>query len=197
MVALLLFLLHSYDSWASVAEKVSKSILYVESQEGGCTGFVVNADVKGGKDYIQTAGHCLGADLFADGAAAKVVWKDSKHDLAILEVEDTGRPALHLAAKNPNIGEEVASYGYGYALARPMFRAAHISDNQAEVPEVEGGPFVMLDTPFVPGQSGGPCVNLQGEVVLIVQRGDVSHLGIGAGAERLRDKAGRYYEQVK
>jgi S1-C subfamily serine protease len=185
---------HAAD-WTAIAKKANESIVYIESASGSCTGFVINSDAKGGKDYIQTAAHCVGADIFADSAVARVIWKDTKHDLAILEVEDTGRPALRLAKSNPQIGEEVASYGYGMALARPMFRTAHVSDDASELPEIEGGPFVMIDAAYVGGQSGGPCINAAGEVVSIVQRAS-GLVGVGVGAERLASRAGRYYEKA-
>lgn len=180
--------------WTRLAKKAAESIVFVQSAGGACTGFIVNADVKGDLDYVQTAAHCSGVEMFADGAAARVVWKDTQYDLMVLAVADTGRPALHLASKNPEIGEEMASYGYGMVLARPIFRTAHVSDDEASIPDVEGGPFIMIDAAFVPGQSGGPCINAAGEVVMIVQRANGT-TGIGVGAERIKSRAGRYYEK--
>jgi S1-C subfamily serine protease len=196
--ALLLAFCHTASAadWTAIAKKTNESIVTVESAAGSCTGFVINSDAKGGKDYVETAAHCVGGEIFADSAIARVIFKDAKFDLAILEVEDTGRPALHLAKNNPAIGEEVASYGYGYALARPMFRTAHVSDDAAELPEIEGGPFVLIDAAYVGGQSGGPCINVAGEVVSIVQRAS-GLVGVGVGAERLQSRTGRYYEKVK
>lgn len=180
--------------WQAVAEKTRESIVYINSADGSCTGFVIDADAKGDTDRILTAAHCdsePGHPLFADSAIARVIWKNAKADLMILEVADTGRPAIAVAKHNPKTGEELASYGYGYALERPMLRTAHVSDEAAIVPGTEGGPFVMIDAAFVPGQSGGPCVNAAGEVVSIVQMAS-DRIGIGVGAETIRSKAGRY-----
>jgi S1-C subfamily serine protease len=184
------------SDWTGTAKKVSESIVYVESKAGSCTGFVINSGAKGDMDHILTAQHCDGEALFADYMTARVVWKHAKSDLMVVEVADTGRPALKLAASNPKIGEEIASYGYGYALERPMFRIAHVSDDKAQLPEVSGGPFVMIDAGYVSGQSGGPCVNAAGEIVSIVQQAS-GLVGIGVGAETIRDKAGRYFEKPK
>ena len=90
----------------------------------------------------------------------------------------------------------MASYGYGYALERPMFRTAHVSDEAAQIPDIEGGPFVMIDAAYVGGQSGGPCINAAGEVVSIVQRAS-NLIGIGVGAETIREKVGRYLAKPK
>jgi S1-C subfamily serine protease len=187
--------------WTPIAEKLSKSVVYIESAEGSCTGFLINTDVKhdkdSDKDYVLTAAHCDGEKLYVDQATAKVISKDTKKDLMVLEVEDTGRPALKLAKDNPKIGDEVASLGYGWGLERPMFRTAHVSDDNTYIPEDGiGGPFIVIDAQFVGGQSGGPVINTAGEVVLIVQRGG-GGVGIGVGAEVIRSKVGRYFEKVK
>jgi hypothetical protein len=88
----------SAADWSSVAEKVAKSAVFVESAEGSCTGSVINASAreKKDKDFILTAAHCYGEKQFADHMPASVVYKDEKsnRDVMILEVEDTGRPAL-------------------------------------------------------------------------------------------------------
>jgi hypothetical protein len=127
--------------------------------------------------------------LVADWTATA---KKASESIVYVESEaDSGRPAIPVASANPAIGEEIASYGYGYALERPMFRIAHVSDDEAALPDVSGGPFVMIDAGYVSGQSGGPCINAAGEVVSIVQQAS-GLVGIGVGAETIRAKAGRY-----
>jgi S1-C subfamily serine protease len=180
--------------WTPVAEKLAQSVVYVENAEGSCTGFVVNAHAKGDKDLVLTAAHCDGDKLFADHAAARVVFKDGKHDLMLLEVDDLDRPAVTFAARNPAQGDEVASFGFGYALDKPILRIAHVSNPSIQVPDVDGGPLVMIDAGYVPGQSGGPCVNAAGEVVSIVQRAN-GLVGIGQGAEEIRSRVKRYLEK--
>ena len=107
--------------------------------------------------------------LWADYVPAKVIMLDSQRDLMVIEAKDLdpARPALKLAAKNPVIGQEVMSIGFGYALERPFFRQAHIQDDKMALPGVSGGPFVSTDSSFVGGQSGGPVVDTAGDVVLI------------------------------
>lgn len=185
--------------WTAIAKKTGESVVRVEASGATCTGFVINDDVKGERDAVLTAAHCAGeekADIYADSAIARIIWKNSKADLMILDVADTGRPALTIALTNPRVGEDVGSYGYGYALERPMFRLAHVSDDAAQIPDVEGGPFIMIDAGYVPGQSGGPCLNDKGEVVSIVQQAS-GLVGIGVGAESLRDKVKRYLPKPK
>ena len=196
MVKSLVLVLSLSADWAMVADKIAKSVVYIETTSGSCTGYVVNADAtnkdKEDVDYILTAAHCDGPELYADQTVAHVLWKDTKKDLMVLEVANLDRPALKIAKDNPKIGDEVASYGYGWGLERPMFRTAHVSDDKTYIPEQGiGGPFIVIDAQFVSGQSGGPVINAAGEVVSIVQRAS-GLVGIGIGAETLRGKVGRF-----
>ena len=193
IVALTLSLLFAQD-WATPSAKTRDSLVFIQNTDGSCTGFVIDANAKNGMDRILTAAHCAGPDLFADSEPAKIVWKNDKADLMVLEIPDTGRPSMVLAKANPKVGDAIGSWGYGYSLERPMFRTAHVSDDAATLPAIEGGPFIMIDAGYVSGQSGGPCINEQGEVVSIVQRAS-GLVGIGVGAEAIRDKVGRYLEK--
>jgi S1-C subfamily serine protease len=183
--------------WTATAAAISKSVVFVQGA-GMCTGFVVNADAKGGKDYVLTAAHCheQGKDIYADSTTAKVIWKDEKKDLLILEVDDLDRPAVTLAPKNPQTGEEIGSFGHGYGLEQPMFRHAYVANASIQLTEIEGGPFVMIDAGYVSGQSGGPVINATGEVVSVVQRAN-GLVGIGVGAEAIRKAIGRYLPKPK
>jgi S1-C subfamily serine protease len=179
--------------WTSLVPQFERSVVYIESEKGSCSGFVVNDAVgeKGATDYVLTAAHCEGKEVYVDQVKAFIKTKDVKSDLMILEVMDLDRPAVKFAKVDPKVGDEVGSYGYGYGLEKPMFRVTHISSIQ-EVPEV-GGTWVFTDATFVPGQSGGPVFNTAGEVSMIVQMGSNS-VGLGKGVETIKAKLGKYFK---
>lgn len=183
----------SAADWTTTAKTLNKSVVFVSNEMGSCTGFVVNDNAKGGKDYVLTANHCYGNELYADGSLAKAIFRDVKKDLMILEVDDLDRPALALAPKNPEQGAVVASFGFGMGLNRPMLRVAEVSDDAMELSD-DNGPFVAIDAAFVPGQSGGPVVNINGEVVAIVQMG-TDRMGVGVGVETIHDKIKRFLKK--
>lgn len=197
-LALLIAFLTSMSAqtiWNPIAEKVEKSLaMLVVGTEGFCTAFSINEK----EDYVLTANHCFGhdvegKDLLVDNAPSKLVAKDLKHDLLVLYVKGLDKPALHLAKHNPRVGDEMASYGFGYALSKPLFRVTHTSAiDTDEFPDV-----VITDTDFTLGQSGGPVVDGNGDVVMIVQAGDGRGLGIGFGAETIKKSMGRYFEESK
>jgi S1-C subfamily serine protease len=195
---------HARTDWSALVKDLTKSVVTIERDDNGtsCTGFVINSKARDKDDhdvdYILTAAHCEAAKLWADQAEAKVVAKNTEKDLLVLAVENTDRPAMKLAADNPKVGDQVASFGFGLGLEKPLFRIAHVSAETYIPYEGIGGPIFFVDGAFVGGQSGGPTVNGAGEVVMIVQRSTPA-TGIGVGAETLRQKIGRYWEkpQVK
>jgi S1-C subfamily serine protease len=182
--------------WTRAVEALAQSTVYIETKGGSCTGFVINTvkrDKERTKTVIMTAAHCDGPELYADQTPAEVVWKDTKKDLMLLEVNDLKKQALALAPADPVIGDIVASYGFGYSLERPLFRVAHISDDSTYIHEGGvGGPFFVIDAAFVGGMSGGPVVNQDGEVVMIVQRAS-DRVGLGIGAKTIRQKTKRFW----
>ena len=181
--------------WPTAAKTLRESIVYIEGKSGSCTGFVIDNE----RDFVLTAAHCDMPELYVDLAPAKVRAKDVKNDLMVLHVEGIDRPALKLAKVNPKVGDEVATYGYGWGLEQPLFRVSHISatDAQIQTQLPNQGPFFVVDSNFMPGQSGGPVINAKNEVVSIVQLGSNAGVGFGIGAEQIQAKVGRYFEGGK
>jgi serine protease Do len=178
------------DQWGMTVKKVQNAVLYVENEEGSCTAFVIDA----AKQYVMSAAHCYGNQIWVDRVAGEVIALDTKKDLMVLEVKnlDPAKTALKMAAKDPEIRQDVMSVGYGYGLERPFFKTAHVSDTEVRIPGI-GGPFIGVDASFTPGQSGGPVVDINGNLVSIVQMGDGGTLGIGVGVDIIRERMGRFF----
>lgn len=197
LLAFTLFLVptSAVSPWTAIADQLQRSVFFLEAVDkdgarvGSCTGFTINTE----KQYILTAAHCDGHKVRIDGTASLVMFKDERKDLLVLRALglELG-PAVVMAKENPKLGEQVASYGYGFGLEKPMFRIAHVSQVDSPIEELSG-PFFMIDAPYIGGQSGGPVVNERGELVSIVQRG-TNGLGIGVGVETIKDRVGRYFQ---
>lgn len=177
------------SAWTPVAKKLHDAVVFITDVDGSCSGFMI--DTK--KHLVLTAAHCDGEKLLVDGTQAVKVYKDERKDLLVLRAYSVDRPALALAKTAPDLGDEVASMGFGFGLERPMFRIAHVSTINMNIEDLSG-PFLVLDAQFIPGQSGGPVVNQAGEVISIVQRtGD--GWGFGIPFETIKDKVERYFEK--
>ena len=110
---------------------------------------------------------------------AKVLASDLGNDLALLKIDATGLTAATFAKPgSARIGDTVIAIGYALALdGGPTVTSGIISALKRTI-ETESGALnslIQTDAAISSGNSGGPLVNLKGEVVGIntaVARGD-------------------------
>lgn len=147
-----------------------------EAATGGVglgTGVIVNAD-----GTILTAHHVIeGATAigvrFADGtrAGAVVVAEDAANDTAVVMAD--GAPEVIVPAVlggAPAVGDDVYAVGHPLGLTYSM-SAGVVSGLQRTLPIPTGGEIadlIQFDAAVNPGNSGGPLLNRNGEVVGIV-----------------------------
>ena len=130
------------------------------------SGFFVSGD-----GYIVTNNHVVDGAVTVEVVMddekvipAKVIGVDPKTDLALIKVEGTGHPYLHLAAAKPRVGEWVVAMGNPFGLSSTV-TAGIVS---AEGRDIGSGPYddyIQIDAPVNKGNSGGPTFNLKGEVI--------------------------------
>ena len=114
-----------------------------------------------------------------DPRVAKVLASDLGNDLALLKIDATGLTAATFAKPGSvRIGDTVIAIGYALALdGGPTVTSGIISALKRTI-ETESGALnslIQTDAAISSGNSGGPLVNLKGEVVGIntaVARGD-------------------------
>ena len=138
---------------------------------------------------------------------AKILATDVGNDLALIKVEATGLVAATFAKPGSvKIGDAVIAIGYALALdGGPTVTSGIVSAMKRTI-ETETGALnslIQTDAAISSGNSGGPLVNLQGEVVGIntaVARGDSESAATNIGfsisvdevlivIEQLRDQA--------
>jgi S1-C subfamily serine protease len=152
-----------------------------------------NADVKGGgsgflidaKGYILTNSHVLGGAKFANVYNAgkefttRIIFQDEKRDLAILKIEDEDFvPAKSLPygisnKNNVDLGEEIFTLGYprneivynmGYLSAKTGYEGDTLS--------------CQIQMSANPGNSGGPLLNKNGEVIGVLSTKEKQSEGV-------------------
>jgi serine protease Do len=97
---------------------------------------------------------------------AKIVGKDARTDVALIKIDAKRKlPVVKLGTSNDvQAGEWVAAfgnpYGYGHSITKGI-----VSALGREIDELNINPFLQVDAPIQPGNSGGPLVNLKGEAI--------------------------------
>ena len=189
-----------------VAERVSNAVVGIGQRWGVGSGVVI------AKDHVLTNAHNVRADevtvTFPDGhtAAGRVLGHDIDGDLAVIGVETSDLPTIEWSTNGqPGIGTAV------FALSNPGGRGLRVT--LGFVTGVERsfrGPrgrritgSIEHDAPLLPGSSGGPIVNADGQLLGLntnrlgegfylaipadeTLRAQVDALGRGESAQRAR-----------
>jgi serine protease Do len=132
------------------------------------SGFIVSAD-----GFILTNAHVVaGFDDVSVRLAdtkrefkAKVVGLDRRTDVALLKVDATDLPTVKLGSSSRiEPGQWVAAIGSPFGFANTI-TAGIVSATGRALPDESLVPFIQTDVAVNPGNSGGPLINLSGEVV--------------------------------
>ena len=142
------------------------------------------------KTYIMTNSHVVeGADKisvkFKDGREfnAKVTGSDPQSDVAVIEIEADGMPALQMGNSSElEVGEWVVAIGNPFGLSYTLTVGVVSAKGRTSIGINDYEDFIQTDAAINPGNSGGPLVNLESEVVGIntaIFSRSGGHMGIG------------------
>jgi serine protease Do len=96
---------------------------------------------------------------------AKVVGADERTDIALLKVDASGLPAVKMGSSEKlQAGDWVAAIGSPFGFENTI-TAGIVSAKGRSLPSESFVPFIQTDVAVNPGNSGGPLLNLDGEVV--------------------------------
>jgi serine protease Do len=136
-----------------------------ELPRGLGSGFVISAD-----GYVLTNHHVVdGADdIFITMSdrrefKGKLIGSDRRTDVALVKIEATGLPSVKIGDPNrTKVGEWVIAIGSPFGLDNTV-TAGIVSAKARETGEFL--PFIQTDVAVNPGNSGGPLINMRGEVI--------------------------------
>jgi S1-C subfamily serine protease len=131
------------------------------------SGFIISAD-----GYVVTNNHVVDKAktvqvTLDDGRTldAKVIGKDSKTDIALLKITESGSyPYVQFGKGAPRVGDWVLAIGNPFGLGGTVT----VGIVSARGRDIGAGPyddFLQIDAPINKGNSGGPTFNVNGEVV--------------------------------
>jgi serine protease Do len=155
-----------------------------QPRQGLGSGFVISED-----GYILTNAHVVAefddvnvrlADTKRE-FKAKVIGADKRSDVALLKVDATGLPTVKLGSSSSlEPGDWVAAIGSPFGFANTI-TAGIVSAKGRSLPDEMYVPFIQTDVAVNPGNSGGPLLNLQGEVVgvnSLIYSGTGGYMGV-------------------
>ena len=129
------------------------------------SGFIISAD-----GYVMTNHHVVDGSeqitvTLADKRefSAKLIGSDQRTDVALLKIEGAALPVVRIGDSNRlRVGEWVIAIGSPFGLESTV-TAGIVSAKARETGEFL--PFIQTDVAVNPGNSGGPLINMRGEVV--------------------------------
>lgn len=169
-----------------------------ESPRGVGSGFIISAE-----GFVMTNHHVVdGADeiyvTLTDKREfkAKLIGSDRRTDVALVKIDAAGLPKLTLGDPNRlRVGEWVVAIGSPFGLENTV-TAGIVSAKGRDTGDFL--PFIQTDVAVNPGNSGGPLLNMRGEVVGINSQ-IYSRTGgfMGISFAIPIDEANRVVEQLK
>jgi putative serine protease PepD len=200
---------------AQVVNKLTDSVVTINSQvndesgqgEASGTGVVLTSDGEILTNAHVVAGSTSVTVRFAgetEPRKATVLASDPGNDMALLKIDATNlKPATFAQPGTIRIGDQVIAIGYALALdGGPSVTSGIISALKRTIITESGAlnGLIQTDAAISSGNSGGPLVNLRGEVVGIntaVARSDVNQAANNVGFSISVDEIGPVLELLR
>ena len=136
-----------------------------EQNRGVGSGFIVSAD-----GYVMTNAHVVDdADTIYVTLTdkrefkAKLIGVDDRTDIAVVKIQASNLPIVAIGDSNKvRVGEWVVAIGSPFGLDNTV-TAGIVSSKSRNTGDYL--PFIQTDVAVNPGNSGGPLINMQGEVI--------------------------------
>jgi len=176
---------------ARVYQRVVGSVAAVRVDGGGGTAggtaWVYDEDHLVTNEHVVSAGSSVSVWFDETGwREARVAGTDVYSDLAVLEVAvmpESAEP-LPLVEREPPIGTEVVAVGNPFGLTGSISTGVVSGRNRA-LPAPNGFSIpdaVQTDAPVNPGNSGGPLVDMEGDLVGVINSGGGDNIGFAISA---------------
>lgn len=131
------------------------------------SGFIVSPDgLIMTNEHVLRNGSRIEVELL-DGRkfAARVIYKDSKNDLALLRIRAGNlRPVRMGDSDGIELGEWVVGIGNPYGIGQSIMIGI-VSAQKRKIPGSGYPPLIQIDAAMNLGNSGGPLFNMDGEVI--------------------------------
>ena len=158
----------------AIFEAVEPAVVSILADGGAGTGFLVDATGHIVTNYHVVEGVSAVTVELNDGVTldGTVLGFDSANDLAVVRVDLAGRAVVPARLGDSDaliVGEPVAAIGHPFGLQRTLTTGIISATSRTRPPLLSGGRLqrglIQTDAALNPGNSGGPLINADGEVI--------------------------------
>jgi S1-C subfamily serine protease len=153
------------SDFSGIIEDSIKSVVTVRTDVGQGTGFIITNN-----GYMVTNAHVLSGgrevyvlDYEENEHITKLIGYDTELDIALLKIEGDYTPLELGNSDNIQVGEKVIAIGNPLGLQFSVSEGIVSAVNRIGINEIAG--YIQTDAALNPGNSGGPLINKEGEVI--------------------------------
>jgi S1-C subfamily serine protease len=153
------------EDFSGIIEDSLKSVVTVRTNVGQGTGFIISND-----GFIVTNAHVLsgGREIYVldyeqERHSTELIGYNITFDIALLRVYGNYTSAHIGNSNNVQIGEKVIAIGNPLGLQFSVSEGIVSAINREGANGIKG--YIQTDASLNPGNSGGPLINKQGEVI--------------------------------
>lgn len=154
------------SDFSLIANEAKKSVVSIRTDIAQGTGFIISED-----GYVVTNAHVLSGAKYADAITydqkterMKFIGYDSDLDLALLKLDGTYKKLNLEYVDNVRVGEKVIAIGnplgLGFSVSEGIVSAINRVQADNNLPA-----YIQTDASLNPGNSGGPLINTDGNVI--------------------------------
>ena len=151
--------------FSGIIEDAVKSVVTIRTDVGQGTGFIITKD-----GFIVTNAHILSGGSRINAITydqkvidAQLVGYDALFDIAILKIEGDYNVLTFANSEDIQIGEKVIAIGNPLGLQFSVSEGIVSAVHREGISELNS--YIQTDAALNPGNSGGPLINKNGEVI--------------------------------
>ncbi|WP_219638277.1 S1C family serine protease [Cohnella sp. CFH 77786] len=165
------------------------------------TGFVINKDglILTSEHVVRNAREIKVSLYDGKQCSGELVWSDQDHDIALLKLDsEQNLPPLPLgSSRRSEVGEIVMSVGNPLGLENSLTSGVISRKHKSvAVSDTELQDIIQTDCAINPGSSGGPLINLKGQVIGMnaFMAKNKNGLGFALGIDGIKNRIRRFLD---
>lgn len=154
------------DDFSGIIDDVTPGVVNVRTDISQGSGFIISDD-----SYVITNAHVLSGGRYAEVLTyessrwidADLIGYNADMDIAILQIPPSSDYLEFANSDNLKVGQKTIAIGNPLGLSFTVTQGIISALDRIGPNGIEA--YIQIDTPLNPGNSGGPLINTEGEVI--------------------------------